>query len=144
MTGYEKVFIDTAPFIYFLDENELFGDAVRKIFEEIINSEKTMISSVVTCEEYLVYPYKTDNQEKIDAFYEFTSDCGIELCPITNDIANKAAEIRAKYESFKSMDALQLAVATIRGCDVILTNDRQLCQYSELKCITIEDWSDGI
>ena len=142
MTGFERVFIDTAPFIYFLDENEAFGETARKIFEEVLNAEKTMISSVITCEEYLVYPYKTNNQDKVDAFFDFTSECGVELCPITEDVARRAAEIRAEYEAFKSMDALQLAVAEICGCDVFLTNDRQLRQYTGLKCITLEEWFD--
>ncbi len=140
MTDYEKVFIDTAPIIYFLDDNEFFGNAVKKIFEEIIFHEKAMISSVVTCEEYLVYPYKTNNNDKVDAFFEFTTECGIELCPITEEIARKAAEIRAEYDAFKGMDALQLAVAVTRGCDIFLTNDQQLCQFSDMRCIRVEDW----
>lgn len=56
-----KIFLDTTPIIYFLDEDANFGEKVRNIFEEIILSGKKMLSSVITCEEYLVYPYKTGN-----------------------------------------------------------------------------------
>ena len=38
------------------------------------------------------------------------------------------------------MDALQLATAVQEDCDVFLTNDKQLCQFKEIKCITVEDW----
>ena len=89
MTGYKKVFLDTAPLIYFLDADEHFGETVRKIFEDILQSDKQMLTSVITCEEYLVYPYKTGNEEKVAAFREFISECGIPLCPIDVETAKR-------------------------------------------------------
>ena len=56
------------------------------------------------------------------------------------DIARRAAEIRAEYRDFKAMDALQLAAAVHADCDVFLTNDKQLRQFRELKCVTVEEW----
>ena len=53
----------------------------------------------------------------------------------------KSAQIRAKYKSFKSMDSLQLACAIMSGCDVFLTNDRQLRQITEIQCILLDEWS---
>ncbi len=85
-------------------------------------------------------PFRTDNQEKIAVFYEFVSDCGIVLKNIDRVIAQKAARIRAKYPYFKGMDALQLAVACISGCDIMLTNDKQLKQFQEIRCVTVEEW----
>ncbi len=35
------------------------------------------------------------------------------------------------------MDALQLAAASLAGCDLFLTNDKQLKQFGEIKCITV-------
>lgn len=135
-----KIFLDTTPIIYFLDEDANFGEKVRNIFEEIILSGKKMLSSVITCEEYLVYPYKTGNQEKIDVFFEFTEDCDITLCDVNLKIAKKAAQIRARYTDFKAMDSLQLAMACEIGCDLFLTNDKQLRRFKELRCVTVEDW----
>ena len=37
MTGYKKVFLDTAPLIYFLDADEHFGETVRKILRIFYN-----------------------------------------------------------------------------------------------------------
>ena len=51
----------------------------------------------------------------------------------------KAAQIRAEYKAFKAMDALRLAVACITGCDLFLTNDKQLRRFGEIKCITVEE-----
>ena len=38
------------------------------------------------------------------------------------------------------MDSLQLAVAVCTGCDTFLTNDKQLRQFREINCVTVEDW----
>lgn len=140
MTGYNRVFLDTTPLIYFLDDDPHFGDKTRLILEEILSSERDVVSSVITCTEYLVYPYRTDNRQKIDAFFEFIGDCGVDLYGIDVDIARRAAEIRAEYRDFKAMDALQLAAAVHADCDVFLTNDKQLRQFRELKRLTVEEW----
>lgn len=140
MTGYRKVFLDTTPLIYFLDSDVNFGEKVKHIFEEILFSENEMITSVVTCAEYLVYPYRMGNHDKIDAFVEFINDWNIPLCTIDIETAKKAAKIRAEYKDFKSMDSFQLAVACIQGCDLFLTNDKQLRQFKELSCITVDAW----
>ena len=140
MTEYRRVFLDTAPLIYFLDNDERYGGMVKAIFEEILSEGGIIESSVITCEEYLVYPYRTGNVEKIQAFIDFTGDFNIHLNPITQEIARKAAKIRAEYAGFKAMDALQLATAIITGCDVFLTNDRQLLQFKEITCVTPEQW----
>ena len=64
---------------------------------------------------------------------------GVNIVSIDGEIAKKAAKIRAEYKAFKSMDALQLSTAVLTGCDLFLTNDKQLKQFSEVKCITVDD-----
>ena len=140
MTEYNKVFLDTAPLSYFLDNDVNFGQKAKSVFEEILSNGKTIVSSAITCHEYLVFPYRTHNQEKIDVFFEFTGSCGIELIPISAKIAETAAKIRAEYKDFKAMDSLQLAVSVETGCDIFLTNDKQLKQFNGIKCITLEEW----
>lgn len=73
-------------------------------------------------------------------FFEFTEACDIDLTPISVEIAKLAAQIRAEYKDFKAMDSLQLAVAVYTGCDLFLTNDKQLRQFKKLKCVTVEEW----
>ena len=140
MIEYNRVFLDTTPLIYFLDADEHFGEKTRQILEGIIEADGEIVSSVITCTEYLVYPYRTGNREKVDAFFDFIEDCDIDLYEIDVEIAKKAAQIRAEYKDFKAMDSLQLAVAVCSGCETFLTNDKQLRQFKELNCVTVEEW----
>ena len=51
MTEYKKIFLDTAPFIYFLDQTPGFGDTALRVFESIVKNNKPIITSVITVEE---------------------------------------------------------------------------------------------
>ena len=72
-------------------------------------------------------------------FNRLITTTNMEIVEINQEIAKKAAQIRAEYKGFKAMDALQLAVACLSECDLFLTNDKQLRQFKELKCVTIEE-----
>ena len=140
MTEYKKIFLDTTPIIYFLDEDINFGEKVEHLFKEFIEKKCPMATSTITCTEYLTYPYRTGNTEKINVFFEFLTDCNVQIHPIDISIAKKAAQIRARYKDFKTMDCLQLATAFLQQCDLFLTNDKQLRQFDELKCMVIDDF----
>lgn len=62
------------------------------------------------------------------------------MIPISAKIAETAAKIRAEYRDFKAMDSLQLAAAVVSGCDIFLTNDKQLKQFINIRCVTLEEW----
>lgn len=72
-------------------------------------------------------------------FNRLVSTTDMEIVEISQEIAKKAAQIRAEYKGFKAMDALQLAVACLKKCDLFLTNDKQLRQFKEIKCITVDE-----
>lgn len=137
MTGSKKIFLDTAPIVYYLENNEIYCPRMKKFWK--MYGDCDYITSAVTITEYLTYPYQHNNLNMINAFYAFVDGMDIEIKSIDIAIAEKAAQIRAEYRGFKSMDALQLASACLSGCDLFLTNDKQLRQFKELKCITVEE-----
>ncbi len=139
MTDFKKVFLDTTPIIYFLDDNPNYSDKVETILSLFIKQKIQIITSVITCSEYLILPYRTNNIEKEIAFFEFLNDCKIPICQIDLNTAKLASTIRAKYNYFKAMDCLQIASAMSHNCDLFLTNDKQLKQFNAITCLTIDD-----
>lgn len=137
MTDSKKIFLDTAPFVYYLEDNELYSSKMKKFWK--VYEDCDYITSAVTITEYLTYPYQQNNLKQINAFYDFIDGMDIEIKSINKVIAEKAAQIRAEYKSFKTMDALQLATACITRCDLFLTNDKQLRQFKEIRCFTVEE-----
>lgn len=142
MIGFKKVFVDTAPFIYFIEKdsnNPQYYEKVKAFFKYGYDNDKRFVSSVITMEEYFVFPYRNKAYSLIDMFNRLVATTDMEIVEINQEIAKKAAQIRAEYKGFKAMDALQLATACLSGCDLFLTNDKQLKQFKEIKCITVEE-----
>lgn len=142
MIGFKKVFVDTAPFIYFIEKdsnNPQYYEKVKAFFKYGYDNDKRSVSSVITMEEYFVFPYRNKAYSLIDMFNRLVATTDMEIVEINQEIAKKAAQIRAEYKGFKAMDALQLATACLSGCDLFLTNDKQLKQFKEIKCITVEE-----
>lgn len=142
MTDYRKAFVDTAPFIYFIEKNvnnPQYYDKVKNFFRNGYDKNKKFVTSVITIEEYFVFPYRNNNYSLIAMFQRLVAMTDMEIVEINQEIAKKAAQIRAEYKNFKAMDALQLATACVMGCDLFLTNDKQLRQFKEIKCITVDE-----
>lgn len=139
MTEFKRVFVDTAPIIYYLENNPQYKDSIIKFFTKCMEENIQVVTSAITIEEYLVFPYSSGKMEFADNFKRFIKYMNIEVVDINSEIAEQGAKIRGQYKSFKAMDALQIATAIVSGCDMLFTNDKQLRQEKELPCMTMDD-----
>ncbi len=139
MTDFKRVYVDTSPFIYYLENSALYMDKMKHFFEICLDKNIQIVTSVITVEEYLVFPYASGKVEFIENFKRFIEYMNINVINIDSRIAEQAAKIRSRYKYFKAMDALQIAAAIASGCDMFFTNDKQLRQEKELPCMTIDD-----
>lgn len=139
MIEFKRVFVDTAPIIYYLENSALYMDLIKKFFTKCLKENIQIVTSAITVEEYLVFPYSSGKMEFADNFKKFIDYMDIEVVDIDSKIAEQAAGIRGQYKNFKAMDALQIATAVVSGCDMFFTNDKQLRQEKELPCMTMED-----
>ncbi len=138
MTG-SKIFLDTSPFIYALEDNALYSQKVRASISEYYISQIPLCTSLLTFTEYCVVPYRENCPKKITDFESLIVDAAIDVLPLTIQVAKYASQIRAKYRGVKAMDALQLATAIQNHCDVFLTNDKQLRQVEEIRVLLVDD-----
>lgn len=139
MTGFKRVFIDTAPIIYYLENSSQYMNSIKKFFAACVKSDIQIVTSTITVEEYLVLPYLNGRMELVENFKCFIDYMNMEVVEINFRIAERGAKIRGRYKSFKAMDALQIATAIESGCDMFFTNDKQLRQERELPCMTLDD-----
>lgn len=112
---------------------------MKDFFEMCLTYHLQVVTSTITIEEYLVFPYANGKMELIENFKRFIEYMKIEIINIDSEIAEKAAEIRGQFKHFKAMDSLQIAAAVVSKCDMFFTNDKQLRQEKELPCMTIDD-----
>lgn len=73
-----KIFIDTAPFIYLIEEHPEFAEKVKKYFIDRFKSGDEFLTSVVTISEFSVKPNRDKRLELIVQLQHFIDHTGIE------------------------------------------------------------------
>ena len=142
MIDFESVFIDTAPVIYCLENEEHYGDLVISFLER--HPRARYVTSVITIAEYFPHPFRQPNRnDYVAQFNEFINRMNIEIVEIDRMTAELSAEIRTSYAGIKGMDSLQIASAIQHNCAVLLTNERQLRQVKEITCLTLDEWKES-
>lgn len=131
----KKSFFDTSIFIYALENNSIVA---RNLFQKALH-EGIIGTSTITIMEYATGCLKYGKIERLHNFRHFLKTLMFEVVTVDDVIALRAAEIRANYQFFKPMDALQLATAFVSRADVFYTNDKQLLQYKEVAIELLSD-----
>jgi predicted nucleic acid-binding protein len=136
---HKNVFLDSAPLIYFIEGHSEYQNALIPIFEANDKGNFRFITSSITLLEVLVKPMRENQLKIVEQYKKILSDApGIEIFEISNIIAIKAAELRAKY-NLRTPDALQIATAIENNADYFLTNDMRLKPVKEINSITLSD-----
>jgi len=132
-----RIFIDTAPLIYLIEGPPEYSEIVNTRLRQWIGTGAVLISSTITLTELLVEPLKQKDLRLTQKYRALIRDLLSEpLISMNEDIAVKAAEIRADY-GFRTPDSIQLATAFEAGCDIFFTNDRRLGRYKDISVITV-------
>jgi predicted nucleic acid-binding protein len=134
----KKVFIDTAPFIYYIEGNIQYQNILNKLFKLNSTGEIFFATSVLTLLELLVVPIRNKRFDLVEQYENiFSNSTSLELIEINLKISKLAAKFRAQF-NFKTPDAIQLASASLSKADFFLTNDKQLKQ-NKIKTIVLQE-----
>jgi predicted nucleic acid-binding protein len=138
--GDGPVALDTAIFIYLIEEHPRYAAVLRPLFLQIDAGSIPATTSTLTLLETLVLPYRAGDRE-LAAKYEaiLTNGRGLTLVPIELPVIRLAAEIRGAT-SIRTGDAMQLATALRTKCTTFLTNDRRLPTLSGLQVLQLESF----
>lgn len=119
--------LDTAPLIYFVEEHPTYLPLVDPFFEAMGRGNIHVVASTLTLTEVLIHPYKRGDHTLADHYTHMLLDTqNLETIPVSPEIANDAARIRAVYGT-RTPDSIQLATARIGHATALLSNDSQLC-----------------
>lgn len=139
--GRGSVAVDTAVFIYLIEEHPRFLPLVAPLFEEADKSARELVTSALTLLEVLVVPYRVGNRHLVER-YELllTRSRGVRLVDLTREQLRAAAQLRA-VTGVRTPDALQIAAALGAGCKTFVTNDRQLPAIPGLRVIQLSSYA---
>lgn len=141
--GAGPVAVDTAVFIYLLEEHPDYLAAVRPLFIRATRGELELVTSGITLLEVLVVPYRAGNLA-LAARYEtlLAGSRGVRLIDADRLQLRTAAQLRALYR-IRTPDALQLAAALTMRCTALVTNDRNFPDVPGLSIIQLSQFSRG-
>ena len=115
------VLVDTAPWIYLLEDHAEFAPRFVGLFEAADRGQIQLALSTVTLAEVLTGPFKA-GQTALAKRYE-TALGAYQVVPLSATVASLAAQLRVQYR-LKLPDAVQLASALEIGAAALVTHDR--------------------
>jgi len=139
LEGVQRLYTETAPLIYYVEENPTYVAKMNAIIEAIEDRPIEAVSSVITLTEVLTYPLKLGNT-RLEREYRdiLLHSGGFRLLTITARIAESAAALRARY-NLRTPDALHVAAAIDVRCDAFLTNDTGIKRVTEITVLVLDE-----
>ena len=130
LDGVVRLFLDTAPVIYFLEGSAAFQDTADAVMREVSAGSVAAVTSPGSLAECCAWPPRNGDHLLTQRYTDLiVAGNNTVFEPIDEGIAMLAADVRGRYR-LRLPDALQIAVAIRSGCDAFLTND------ADLKCVT--------
>jgi predicted nucleic acid-binding protein len=123
------VLVDTAPWIYLLQDHPVFAPRFAGLFEAAEAGRLQLALSTVTLAEVLTGPYQA-GQMALAKRYE-TALSAYRLLPLTPALAALAAQLRVQYR-LKLPGAVQLAAALDIGAAALVSHDRDFSRVQGL------------
>ncbi len=139
--GEGPVALDTAAFIYWIEENHDYLELIAPIFSAVDTGRIEIVTSALTLLEVLVVPYRVGNRALAERYEALlTRSRGVRLVEIDRAQLRGAAQLRASF-GVRTPDALQLAAALSERCPVYVTNDRRLPLIAGMAVVQLSDYA---
>lgn len=129
--------LDTAPLIYFIEEDPAYIETVRLFFEAMDRGDILAVTSTVTLLEVLVHPLRDNNRELAIEYRDILLNSRLITLEVSNAIAEQAAQLRAAH-NIRTPDAIQISAALSAGATHFFTNDVRLPEIPSMRVLTID------
>ena len=133
----KTVGLDTAPLIYFIEENPTYLEVAKLFFEAMDRGDFTVVTSTVTLLEVLVHPLRTNNAELAEEYRDILLNSKLMTVGVSSTIAEQAARLRAAH-NIRTPDAIQISAALNAGATHFFTNDIKLPDIADIRILSLD------
>ena len=135
-----RVYFDTNPIIYFIEQNTQFVELVTPVFEMIGEDSILAFTSELSLTEVLIKPIRDNRIQIIQTHKELLLDPELfTLISPNQDTFLLAAELGGK-SSMRTPDAIHMACAIESKCRYFITNDKGIKSTDDVTVIQISDF----
>ncbi|HEX2349343.1 MAG TPA: PIN domain-containing protein [Ktedonobacterales bacterium] len=134
------IYIDSNILIYTVERVAPYVQRLDPFWQGLAARGDFAITSELTALETLVGPMRSGDAT-LEALFRrilFRSPT-LRLAPVTMDVLERAARLRADYSGLKTPDAIHAATALEVGARTFITNDLQFRQVPGLSVVTPRD-----
>jgi predicted nucleic acid-binding protein len=132
--------IDTMSFIYAFEENKKYITIVKPLFDNIEKGKIKAVTSTITVLECLVKPFEFRDITLLSKYKMiFKNFPHFSTIPLSFEISEKAAEIRAKYK-IRTPDAIQIASSLLSDATFFITNDTSLSKIENMIVVQLDNF----
>jgi predicted nucleic acid-binding protein len=125
------VVLDSGVVVGFLDREDALHGAADAAVRELVRGQRLLASAVTYAEVMTGARLGHHDEDDVAGFFAGLLSG---VVPVDVAVADKAAELRARFKSLRMPDALILASAeTDPEVELIVTGDRQLTKVSGLR-----------
>jgi|ERR1019366_4617394 predicted nucleic acid-binding protein len=132
--------LDTLPFLSYVERKPDYVEILHTFFQAVQQGKISVVTSMVTLLEILVYPFQSGNAELAYQYRDILLNSkGLTTIPLTPEIAEGAAQLRGSYRKLRTPDAIQLSTAINANASFFLTNDARLPELPDLRILQLDE-----
>lgn len=136
LTG--DIYVDSNTLIYSVQSHPLYASLLVPLWQAQAKGRR-VFSSQLARMETLVLPLRLQDEALVSDYRRLFQRQTVELLPITPNVLDEAARLRARYPALKTPDALHAATALLHGCALFVTNDRGFQRVTEFPLAILDD-----
>ena len=136
--GGTRLYLDTAPIIYAIEEHEVYWLHLQPIWTAFTAGEVQIVTSEISLLETLVHPIRNNDSALAASYDELLTGSEVLLIPISTEILRAAAELRANH-NLKTPDAIHAATAITSGCHHLIANDNGFSRLTSIDVVILDD-----
>ncbi len=132
-----RIYIDSNIWVYFIEANPRFVEAVRQVFLAAQAAGARLVTSEIAIAECLYKPAKDGNATALAAYERLFGSGEIEFTPLDGALARRAS-LHGGALGLKLIDAMHYLSALESGCDVFVTADAQFRSGPQMRVLVVE------
>lgn len=126
------VVLDSDAVVAFLDRTDALHDAADEAIRDLLVKDRLLASAVTYAEVLTGARLGRHDENQVRGFF---ADLVSTILPVDAEVADQAADLRARRKSLRMPDALILATAQAHpDVDLVLTGDREAAKVRGLTC----------